>query len=86
MNGQRERANLLSLCRSAMPDVAGIVLATLSGSVVAHERSLVRNPRLLARQAAQNRHPDVQTSTLVPHEGALYLVVFVPPSSAGPQG
>lgn len=71
-----ERRNLLQICRAVMPGVAGVVLSTHAGGVVAHEETRVADPHTLAREAAAHR--DAATSTLVPHEGGLYLVVFVP--------
>lgn len=68
--------NLLRICRAVMPGVAGVVLSTHAGSVVAHESSRVREPAHLAREASARRA--AETSALVPHEGGLYLVVFVP--------
>ncbi|HUR70164.1 MAG TPA: hypothetical protein VM370_13050 [Candidatus Thermoplasmatota archaeon] len=73
-----EREHLLHLCRSVMPGVAGVVLATLSGGVVAHESARVRDPWALALEAAAHADPAAQTSALVPREDGLYLVVFVP--------
>lgn len=82
--GDDERQHLLRLCRAAMPEATGVVLATLSGAVLAHEVAHVRDPVALATRAARERHPDGQTSALVSHEGGLYLVVFVPPAPAEP--
>ena len=67
--------HLLRACRAAMPGAAGVVLSTLSGSVVAHERERVADPAPLAREAAATRGAD--TSALVPRADGLYLVVFV---------
>lgn len=61
-----------------MPGAAGVVLATLGGAVVAHEDARVRDPHALAQRAAASRGAD--TSALVAHDGATYLVVFVPPA------
>lgn len=71
-----EQENLLRICRAVMPGVAGVVLSTLNGAVVAHEHHLVREPAHLALHAASTR--TAETSALVPHDGSLYLVVFVP--------
>lgn len=76
MSTDQERANLLSICRAVMPGVSGVVLSTLNGNVVAHETARVADPQTLARDALATRAHD--TSALVPHEGGLYLVVFVP--------
>lgn len=59
-----------------MPGVSGVVLTTRAGAVVAHETDRVAQPASLAREALATRAAD--TSALVPHEGGLYLVVFVP--------
>lgn len=75
MSHEQERRNLLSICRAVMPGVAGVVLSTLTGGVVAHEPR-VADPNALTAAAVASRSAD--TSTLVPHEGRLYLVVFVP--------
>ena len=75
MSHEQERRNLLSICRAVMPGVAGVVLSTLTGGVVAHEPR-VSDPNALTAAAVAARRAD--TSTLVPHEGQLYLVVFVP--------
>lgn len=70
---------LLSVCRAAMPGVAGVVLATLSGGVVAHEPGRVADPHGLAREATSARAADAPpTSALVARGEGLYLVVFVP--------
>lgn len=74
----QEQEQLLSICRSVMPGVAGVVLSTLQGRVVAHEAPRVADPHGVAAEAARRRHPDAQTSALVPREDGLYLVVFVP--------
>ena len=75
-----ERDHLLQICRSVMPGVAGVVLATLQGGVVAHEQSRVADPHTVASHAIAHRDPAAHTSTLVNHAGDLYLVVFVPPA------
>lgn len=77
-----ERDHLLQAFRSVLPGVAGVVLATLAGGVVAHERGRIRDPAALAAQAATQRDPATSTSALVQRDGALYLVVFVPPPLA----
>lgn len=71
-----ERRDLLRMCRATMPGVAGVVLSTLHGGVVAHEAERIRDPHTLAREAAATRAAD--TSALVRRDGGLYLVVFVP--------
>lgn len=77
MGAYDEPEHLLQICRSVMPGVAGVVLATLAGGVVAHEAGRVADPAALAGQAAAQR--EAHTSALVHHAGDLYLVVFVPP-------
>lgn len=62
-----------------MPGVAGVVLSTLQGRVVAHEAPRVADPHAVAAEAVRHRHPEAQTSALVPRADGLYLVVFVPP-------
>lgn len=74
---EAERRNLLQICRAVMPGVAGVLLSTSTGSLVAHEETC-RDPATLAQDAACLRHPAGQ-SALVPRESGLYLVVFVPP-------
>jgi len=90
MGQHDERANLLRICRSVMPGVAGVVLATLAGHVVAHERERVPDPHALALEATHVRASDhgalVSTSALVPRDDGLYLVVFVPPPLAEERG
>ena len=71
-----EQENLLRICRAVMPGVAGVVLTTRAGAVVAHEQARVAHPHHLAQTALAGRA--AETSALVPHEGRLYLVVFVP--------
>lgn len=79
-----EQDQLLSLCRAVMPGVAGVVLSTFAGRVVAHEATRVQEPEALALEAA--RHAQTQTSALVPRPDGLYLVVFVPAPLAGVAG
>jgi predicted regulator of Ras-like GTPase activity (Roadblock/LC7/MglB family) len=74
-----EREHLLQICRAVMPGVAGVVLSTLQGHVVAHESARVADPAAVATHAAAHLDPAAQTSALVNHGGDLYLVVFVPP-------
>lgn len=74
---ETERRNLLQICRAVMPGVAGVLLSTSNGALVAHEETC-RDPATLARDAARIRHPAGQ-SALVSRESGLYLVVFVPP-------
>ena len=76
----QEHDQLLRICRAVMPGVAGVVLSTLQGRVVAHESPRVAEPDALAREAAA--HAPAQTSALVPRSEGLYLVVFVPPPLA----
>lgn len=71
-----ERRNLLSICRSVMPGVAGVLLSTAEGRLLAHEDHC-DEPHALAHAAAQQRHP-AGMSTLLSRESGLYLVVFVP--------
>lgn len=75
MQDDHERRNLLSICRAVMPGVAGVVLSTLSGGVIAHEPRIA-DPASLATEATATRRAD--TSTLVARDGQLFLVVFVP--------
>lgn len=78
-----ERANLLTLCRAVMPGVAGVVLSTSHGRVLAHEETC-RDVDDVARAAAEQRrvaceaNPAAGASTLVARDTGLYLVVFVP--------
>lgn len=76
MPEDQQRRDLLHICRAVMPGVAGVVLSTLTGTVVAHEETRVADPHALAREAIATR--SAETSTLVPHADGLYLVVFVP--------
>lgn len=75
MQDDHERRNLLQICRAVMPGVTGVVLSTLAGGVVAHE-TRVADPDALAREAITTRA--AETSALIPRDGGLYLVVFVP--------
>lgn len=81
---EQERANLLQICRAVMPGVAGVILSTRQGRVVAREETRQMDADALARRAAEQRraaldaNPSAGQSTLVPGEGGLYLVVFVP--------
>lgn len=72
-----EQEHLLRICRAAMPQAAGVVLAAPDGRVLAHDRA--GDPSPLALDALARRHPDAPTSALVPGPAGLYLVVFVPP-------
>lgn len=78
MPDDKERQNLLHICRAVMPGVAGVVLSTAAGHVVAHETTHVPDPYALAQEAAAQPHPGTQTSALIQRDGSLYLVVFVP--------
>ncbi|HET6404227.1 MAG TPA: hypothetical protein VFH78_06230 [Candidatus Thermoplasmatota archaeon] len=81
MHSDTQRRELLHLCRSVMPTAAGVIVSTLSGSVLAHEPR-VRDPDALAREAAATRAAD--TSALVARDGGLYFVVFVPQAAVAP--
>ena len=80
MSSVTEHHHLLHLCRAAMPGVSGVVLSTMNGTVLAHEEALVADPARLAAEAVTTHAIGVQTGTLVPHDGGLYLVVFLPPA------
>lgn len=83
-----ERSHLLRVCRAAMPDVAGVVLASVGGRVLAHEAP-VRDAASLARRAADQRraslatNPDAGGSALVAGDDGLYLVMFLAPPGRG---
>lgn len=85
MREHDEVTHLLRLCRSVMPGVAGVVLSTPTGSVVAHEPDRVPDPWAIAREATR-ASAESHTSALVPGEHGLYLVVFVPQPLVEPSG
>lgn len=76
MTDSDPRAHLLRACRSVLPDVAGVVLASPEGRVLAHEPH--PDPARLAGLAVQQRPAGLATSQLVHEGGARFLVVFVP--------
>lgn len=73
----------LRLCRAVMPGVAGVVLSTPEGRVLASETP-VSEPQELASRALRQREADggVGASALVPRDGGLYLVVLLPATEA----
>jgi len=81
MHVPHEEDHLLRICRSAMPGVAGVVVSTPQGRVLAHERVRVADPRALARDALARQGLATPTSALVPRADGLYLVMFVPVAS-----